>query len=111
DDAASAYRDAREIYERLGADYPSVPSYRYKVAEALTGQATVTGMLRRNDEAVVLFTAALDAFGRLAAERPANPGFRVALANCHFNFGYLRWLGGAADQAEEQYRMAARVYE
>ena len=67
-----------------------------------------TGRLK---EAETEYRAAEAIYAKLAADHPADTGFRRGLANCRVNLGWLHYQTSRLPEAETEYRAAAAILE
>ncbi len=106
-------RSARDIARCLEVDFPNDPAYRHKVVllELLFAVPRYCGRPEDPEETLRACRSVMAAKGRLAADFPFVPDFRVGLAWSHHHFsGILRSLARPAE-AETEDRRAVELFE
>jgi tetratricopeptide (TPR) repeat protein len=88
-EAEVAYRASLAEFNRLKADFPTVPVYRRDLAGTHSNLGHVLTILGRHTEAETAYAEALDVQEELRADFPAVPDYAVDLAGSHCNFGIL----------------------
>jgi tetratricopeptide (TPR) repeat protein len=97
----------REFAGEKADDEPS----RDRTADAALRVGLIEYRLGRREEAAAAVRLANDGFAKLAADAPAVPKYRRALASSHNNLGLLLAGLGKRAEAEPQYRQALALYE
>jgi serine/threonine protein kinase/Flp pilus assembly protein TadD len=110
-EAAAAFRQARDGYAKLAADFPAVPQYRQELALSHDNLAVQLAGLGKEAEAEQQYLKALALQEKLAADFPAVPQYRKELAASHNNLGILLRDLGKRPEAERQYRKALHLRE
>jgi serine/threonine protein kinase len=88
-EAAAAFRQARDGFEQLAADFPAVPLYRHGLAISHNNLGLLLADLGKGAEAERAYRQALALFEKLAADFHAVPLYRQHLASSHNNLGNL----------------------
>jgi tetratricopeptide (TPR) repeat protein len=110
-EANPAIRRAIALEEKLVADSPSVPGYRYTLA---LSQANLAGVLRTTGyhaEAQHAYHRAISLVEKLAMESPSVPLYRSTLANLHSDLGLLLSQTGHPGEAEQEHGRAISLLE
>src|SRR5262245_47172254 len=76
DEAVAAYRKALRVQEKLAADFPAVPGYRFDLAGCHLGLAGVLRQTGRLKEAEAGTRQAVALLERLVTDFPANGPYR-----------------------------------
>jgi serine/threonine-protein kinase len=97
-------------YEEFARDTGRDEETRAGVARASQRVGQIRFKLGQLAEARDAFARGRDLMARLAAEAPARPEYRLALAGLHNNLGTLAWTAGQSREAESSFREAAAVY-
>jgi tetratricopeptide (TPR) repeat protein len=111
EEAASAFRLARDGFAQLVADFPAVPGYRQNLATSHGNLGVVLSHLGKGAEAERECRRALALYERLAADSPAVPKYRQELASSHYNLARLLHGLGKLPEAERHLRGALALYE
>ena len=109
EEALAAADRARAGYERLVADFPTVPDYRRLLAINHHNLGHLLAGLGKVSEAEERYRQALAVLEKLVGEFPAVPDYRQLLARSHNNLGLLLAGLGKVSEAEEQYRQALTI--
>jgi serine/threonine-protein kinase len=104
--ARANYEQARAVFARLAADYPTVPEYRRELARYHRYQGILLMELGVLPEAEAAFHQALALQEQLAADYPGVPEYRKELARCHHGLGQVLSDEGRRSEAQAQYREA-----
>ncbi|HEV3437501.1 MAG TPA: protein kinase, partial [Gemmata sp.] len=110
-ESATAYRMARDLFEKLAADFPNVPEYRDGLAGSHISLGVPLHDLGQVAEAEEQFQKALTIWEKLAAEFPNVLKYRTALATGHQNLCSLLARKGQVAEAKEQYQKALTISE
>jgi tetratricopeptide (TPR) repeat protein len=111
EEAAAAFRIARDGSASLAADFPAVPDYRKDLAASHNNLGLLLADLGQRAAAAEQYRKALAIDEKLAADFPAVPDYRRDLAKSHNNLGLLLADLGQRAAAEEQYRKALAIFE
>jgi eukaryotic-like serine/threonine-protein kinase len=111
EEAASAFRRALDLQEKLVADFPGVPAYRRDLANSHNNLGALWADEGHPLKAEAAFRRALDLQEKLVADFPAVPEYRQALAMSQFNLGRLLLSLGQPSAAEAPYRRALDLQE
>jgi serine/threonine protein kinase len=109
--AVGSYLEAIRRREKLAADFPAVPEYRYRLAQSHLNLGVVLMARQEHQKAEAAYGRALDLFEKLAAEFPAVPEYRDRQARCHNNLGILLKDLGKGREAEAAFRRSLAVKE
>jgi serine/threonine protein kinase len=107
--AVSSYLEAIRRREKLTADFPAVPEYRYRLAQSHLNLGTLFKAREEHQKAEAAYHQALDLYEKLAAEFPAVPEYREGQAQCHNNLGILLEGLGKGREAEGAFRRSLAV--
>jgi serine/threonine-protein kinase len=108
-EAEAAYVRARELYARLGADFPAVPQYRQDLARSYETLGNLLKDTGRPKEAEASYRDALDIQKQLVQDFPGVPQYRQDLAMSHNSLGILLYDTGRPKEAEASYRDALDI--
>jgi tetratricopeptide (TPR) repeat protein len=111
EEAVGSYLEAVRRREKLTADFPAVPEYRYRLAQSHMYLGTLLMDRKEHPKAEAAYHRALDLYEKLAAEFPAVPQFREGQAECHDGLGILLAGLGKGREAEPAFRRALAVKE
>ena len=111
EEAATAFRMARDGYAALAADFPAVPAYREELAGNHNNLGSMLADLGRQADAEGEYRKGLAIQEKLAADFPALPVYRRDLAASRFNLGDLFRNLGKRAEAEGEYRRALVIFE
>ena len=92
-EAEAAFRRALAIEEKLAADFPAVPGYRFELANSHNGLGNLLMELRRLPEAEAAFRRALAIDQELAADFPAMPAYRARVGHAAMTTWGICWKG------------------
>jgi tetratricopeptide (TPR) repeat protein len=107
----AAFRQARDGYEKLAADFSTVPEYRRELAISHNNLGAQLADLGKRPEAEEQYRRGLALQEKLTADSPAVPQFRQEMAISHTNLGLLLADLGKRPEAEEQIRRALALRE
>jgi serine/threonine protein kinase len=110
-EAAAAFRQARDGYAKLAADFPAVPQYRQDLARSHNALGVLLSGQGKGAEAEKEHRQALAIQEKLATDFPAVPQYRHELAGSHSNLGLLLSGLGKGAEAEKAYRQALAIQE
>jgi tetratricopeptide (TPR) repeat protein len=110
-EAEAAYRQAQAIFDKLAADFPTVPQYRQDLAASHYNLGVLLAGLGKRPEAEAAYRQALAIQEKLAADLPTVPEYRRDLAKSHNNLGVLLAGLGKHPEAEAAYRQALAIRE
>jgi serine/threonine protein kinase/tetratricopeptide (TPR) repeat protein len=102
---------ARSIFARLVADFPTVPAYRHGLACSLHNLGSRLQDLGQQSAAEQAYRRALEIHEQLAADFPTVPGYREDLDAHHHNLGLLLMHSGQELAAEQAFRQALAICE
>jgi tetratricopeptide (TPR) repeat protein len=106
-EAEDSYARAVEKLERLTAEFPDVPGYRFELAKTY---ALADARPDADSGAVALaaqrLERALSLLERLCLEAPGSDEYGIALARVEVKLGALRVRAGRPEEAESCYRRA-----
>jgi tetratricopeptide (TPR) repeat protein len=110
---ATALHVARNEYERLAADFPANPAYRWELARTHhnLGLLLAEPDQRAEAEAEAEYRQGLALLEKLVADFPANPNYRRELAHNYNNLGLLLVELKQWAEAEGQYRRGLALLE
>ena len=108
-DAEVAWQRNRELYARLVADFPNVPTYRKELAQTHVYLSDVYRYTGRNREAEAASRQGLTIHRNLAAEFPDAPAYQQGLADNLHGLGVLLKNLGRFQEAEEAYGQAVAI--
>lgn len=111
EEAATAYRQARDGYETLVADFPADPLYRHLLATCQCILAILQVEQGKESEAEGEYRKALMIREKLAADFPSVAIHRTQLAIIQNNFGNLLKKHGKLSEAELLFRKAIALEE
>jgi serine/threonine protein kinase len=108
EEALVMLRQARDLNEKLVADFPTVPKHRVVLSAHHHNLGILLTRSGKRDDAEAEYRAALDLDKRLAAEFPNDPEYRVQLASAHNALGsVLRDLS----LGESEHRTALDIHQ
>ena len=109
--ARPEYEQALALWEKLVADFPTVPDYRIGLAASHSnlGLLLLEGLGLRA-EAQEEYQKACVIYEKLARDFPAAPDCRGDLARCHNNLGLLLVGLGKSAEAQKQHNKALVIY-
>jgi serine/threonine protein kinase/Flp pilus assembly protein TadD len=105
-EAKVALEKANSLLKQLAADFPSVPSYRHRLAGSHHNLALVLSDLGKPAEAEAEFRQALALSTKLVADFPNVATYREYLANHHHHLGIVLDNLGRDAEAEAEHRQA-----
>src|SRR5262249_58800973 len=76
EEAVGSYLEAIRRFEKLTADFPAPPKYRYRLAQSHMYLGTLLMDRKEHPKAEAAYHRALDLYEKLAAELPAMPLYR-----------------------------------
>jgi tetratricopeptide (TPR) repeat protein len=97
------------IREKLAADFPTLPDYRYELAGSHNNLGVLLAHLGNRAEAEEQYRQALAIPEKLTADFPTLPAYRRDLARSHNHLGNLLKDLGKRAEAEEQYRQVMAI--
>jgi tetratricopeptide (TPR) repeat protein/tRNA A-37 threonylcarbamoyl transferase component Bud32 len=106
EESTAAFRQGRDEYAKLAAEFPAVPAYREELANSHFQLALVLKHLSKPNESMEACRAALAVREKLAAEFPAEPYYRQEVARCHNQLGNLFVALGKPGAALEAHQLA-----
>ena len=109
EDSVAADRRAVDIQEKLTADFPSVPEYRYRHAMSVYGLANHLADLRRMDAAEPEYRRAIASLEKLMTEYPYEPRYASSLARVFADMGLQYDFCGQTQEAEAALRKAIKL--
>jgi tetratricopeptide (TPR) repeat protein len=111
DEARSRYEKAREIRERLAAEFPAVAEYRKDLADTYNNLAMLLVDSRQYGEAQANFAKAKSLRQQLTAEFPDDAEYRKDLAGSHSNLALLLSTIGKKEDARPELEKALDLQE
>jgi tetratricopeptide (TPR) repeat protein len=110
-DAEREYRQLIAIKEKLVADSPANPDYRFDLANSCVGLADLIRGNKRPREAEDFFRQALALFEKLAGEFPSRDNYRVGVGHTLWQVAGTALDSGRPEEAEKPVRQALAVFE
>jgi tetratricopeptide (TPR) repeat protein len=111
-EAEEALREALQVFEKLAADFPTVPGYRKSLGASHFGLVILLHKTGRPKEVEDALRQALPIFEKLAADFPSVAEHRKCLAVNYNALGELLMSrAGQRKEADEALRQALQVYE
>jgi tetratricopeptide (TPR) repeat protein len=107
----TAFRQARDEFAALTADFPAEPEHRQTLAATETDLGSQLLSIGRLEQAEAAYRADVDLVRALAAERPDVPRHRTNLAVGRINLGVVYAERGREAAAEEEYQQARAALE
>ena len=104
-----AVRQAAALFEKLVAEFPSVPEYRASLALARRRSAYPLQHLGRIQEAEATFRGSVELWRALVAEFPANLEYREGYSVAARDYGTLLVDLGRHGEAEDLFRQARLI--
>ena len=111
DEAKRKYEQAIALWEKLVAEFPTVPDYRRDLAGGYNNLGLLLKDLGKRTGAEHQYRQGLALQQELAAEFPTVPDYRRDLASSHNNLGNLLVTLGKRAEAEEQYQSGLAIRE
>jgi eukaryotic-like serine/threonine-protein kinase len=111
EEAAAAFRIARDRFASLAVDFSAVPAYRSALARSHNCLGIVHAGLGESAAAEEQYRKGLAVAEKLAADFPAVPDYGRRLAVTHNGLGALLAGLGQGPAAEEQHREALAIWE
>jgi serine/threonine protein kinase/tetratricopeptide (TPR) repeat protein len=111
DQAAAAFVQARDSYEKLAAEFPAAPAYRQDLAQCHNNLGILLQQMGNPPAAEEQHRKALALRDKLAAEFPDVPAYNREWAHSHANLGMLLAGLGKQPEAEEEFRKALGLFE
>jgi tetratricopeptide (TPR) repeat protein len=109
--ALEADTRAVDIRQKLAADFPAAPDYRYRLALSLNGLANHLMDLGRFPEAAAAHRRAIPLLEQLAADYPGEPRYRESLANTFLDLADKCRRRGADADAEQAHRQTLACWD
>jgi tetratricopeptide (TPR) repeat protein len=110
-ESAAYFRQARDAFDGLAADFPAVPPHREELALAHGNLGVSLAELGRADEAEAEYLKGLALTRQLATDFPARPGGRRLAAAAHGNLGNLLVERGNAAAAQKHFETGIGLLE
>ncbi|GIW96456.1 MAG: hypothetical protein KatS3mg110_4497 [Pirellulaceae bacterium] len=104
--AISNHDQARQIFEKLAAEFAGVPEYRLELALSYNNLGNEFSQTGRPQEAEAAFRQAVAVGEKLLADFPDAAQYRQALAGSSYNLGNLLHEGRRLHEAEAAYQQA-----
>jgi tetratricopeptide (TPR) repeat protein len=111
DEAVGAFRQAREEFAALAAEFPAESGHRRALAVTENDLGSQLRLIGRLEEAEAAYRASIDLFRALAAEQPDEPRHRTNMAGTRTNLGRVFDQRGRPALAVEEFRQALAVLE
>jgi serine/threonine protein kinase/tetratricopeptide (TPR) repeat protein len=108
--ARSDFENARAVFERLVADFPTESRYRHYLASSCNNVGAMLKALGKHAEAETAFRQALAVAEQLAAEFPRAAPYRQTLGNSYNSLGTLSEALGKPAEAEAAFRQALAIW-
>jgi tetratricopeptide (TPR) repeat protein len=109
--ALGGYQEANILFEKLAADFPTIPRYRHNLARSHNNLGNVLRDLGQRSQAEEAYRQALAIEEKLAAEFPAVSQYRDDLAKHLNNVGMMLARLDKGTEAETAYRKALAIHE
>ena len=106
DEAIVEFQVARELYQNLAIQFPTVPEHRQGLANIRNNLGLLLYYLVKNDEASAEFQAACDIQTELVEQFPAVSEYQYGLANTHNSLGVLFADLRNYQEAKDEYQVA-----
>jgi eukaryotic-like serine/threonine-protein kinase len=110
-DAAAAYQEAMQLFDKLAADFPGKAEYRNELAATHFNVANLLNQANKQAQAEAAYRRAIELHQQLAAEFPANGQYRRDLADDHNNLGTVLRDRPALPEAQKEFREAIAILE
>jgi len=110
-EAEQSYRRALAMFEKLAADQPASPSYRYDLSGCLNDWGNLLVAMGRFRESEKFLSRALAIREKLVADYPTFPAYRQALPVSHTSFGALLSVTARYEEATQHYRHGQAMLE
>jgi serine/threonine protein kinase/tetratricopeptide (TPR) repeat protein len=109
--ALADFQQATALWDKLVAEFPTVPLYRRELALTQSNLGIILDHLGRRAEAEEHHRQALAWQQQLTAEFPAIPGYQYELAHTHNRLAVVFVALGNDQEAEEHFRVALRLWQ
>jgi tetratricopeptide (TPR) repeat protein len=110
-EARTEYEQARDIRQKLAAEFPAAIDYQYDLLKTHSLLADLLTNLGVYDQARVEHERALDIEQQLVARSPADPEWQRRLANTRNDLGRLLGTLGKWDEARGEFEQARDIQQ
>jgi tetratricopeptide (TPR) repeat protein len=108
-EAEQYFRRALLLSEKLAADFPAVPDYRFREGNCRWNLGRLLNQTGRPREAVEMLRRAVQLYEKLAVEYPASYHFRFWLGLSHHDLGEALCEARRPREAEKSYRLEVAI--
>ena len=110
-DEPAQHRKGLVLIEKLVAEFPAVPEFRYESAHGTQVLGHCLFLLKRYPEAEKTLRRAVEMSAKLAGEFPNEPRYRQLLAECRAELGGTLWTLGNHTGGAEELEKAMALFE
>jgi len=105
-EAASSFRAALTVQEKLVSDFPSNAMFRLDMARSRTDLGNIFFEMGRLDDAEAELRTGLELLKKLPATLANDPDYRCEVANAYLNWGRALQFMGKTDEAASAFQTA-----
>ncbi len=107
--AKQAYRDAQTIWQKLAADFPTVPEYRVNLATSHINLGSVARAAKQDQAAEAAFRQAVAIMDKVVVDFPTVLHHQKSLHTTRADLGMLLVKAGRMQEAQDVYTRAFAV--